>query len=89
MTVETNLKQDVATFNDIFDALLQDEIDHPVTEAVKPEVLLKQLGIGLRDEPMPDDAFNRHLKHRAIVFIISSLTVEKGLLFWVICLRLC
>ena len=62
MTVKTNIKQDIATFNDIFDALLQDEIDHPVTEAVEPEVLLKQLDIGLRDEPMPDEAFNKNLK---------------------------
>ena len=62
MTLETDIKQDIATFNHIFDALLQDEIDNPMTEVKEPEVLFKQLDIGLRDEPMPDDAFNENLK---------------------------
>ncbi len=62
MSTETNIKQDIATFNHIFDALLQDEIDHPMTEAGEPEDIFKQLDIGLRDEPMPDDAFNENLK---------------------------
>ncbi|HIO92267.1 MAG TPA: aminotransferase class V-fold PLP-dependent enzyme [Leucothrix mucor] len=62
MPLETDIKKDIATFNHIFDALLQDEIDHPMTQVEEPDVLFKQLDIGLRDEPMPDDAFNENLK---------------------------
>jgi sulfinoalanine decarboxylase/sulfinoalanine decarboxylase/aspartate 1-decarboxylase len=58
MDIETDLQ----TFTHIFEALRQDEIDNPLSEAIEPEALLKQLDLSLGDEPMEDDAFNKNLK---------------------------
>ncbi len=57
-----DIEKDLQTFTHIFEALRQDEIDHPVAESIAPEELLKQLDLSLGDEPMDDEAFNANLK---------------------------
>jgi len=57
-----DMEKDLQTFTYIFKALLQDEIDNPVTSTLDPESMFKQLDIALSDEPMSDDAFNENLK---------------------------
>lgn len=56
-----NIEKDLQTFTQIFKALRQDEADNPLSEAIEPEALLKQLDLSLGDEPMEDDAFNKNL----------------------------
>ncbi len=57
-----DIEKDLQTFIHIFKALQQEEKDHPVTESIDPEDLLKQLDLSLADEPMADDVFNANLK---------------------------
>jgi sulfinoalanine decarboxylase/sulfinoalanine decarboxylase/aspartate 1-decarboxylase len=56
-----NIEKDLQTFNQIFKALRQDEIDNPLTEPIEPDELLKQLDLSLGDEAMDDEAFNKNL----------------------------
>lgn len=56
------MEKDLQTFIYIFKALQQEERDHPVTESIDPENLLKLLDLSLGDEPMGDEAFNEILK---------------------------
>ncbi len=57
-----DVQKDLDTFNSIFSALLQDEIDNPMSKTMDGEVLFKKLDLSLNDNPLPDDEFNEALK---------------------------
>ncbi len=57
-----NIKKDLETFDEIFTALRQDEIENPVSKVFEAQTLFETLDLSLRDDPISDDTFKAILK---------------------------
>lgn len=58
----SELKNDLAVFNDLVDYLLTEEKDHPVAERIDAEKLYDTLDLSLNESPMLNDEFISTLK---------------------------
>ena len=92
MLKTNNIREDLGLFNQIVDIFLEDEIDHPVSQNIKPEDLPKKLDLSLPESPTFDEDFKTSLKKLILSTPKSSsrlffnqlfgVGIVKG--FWVI-----
>lgn len=58
----SEIKNDIALFNELVDVLLQDEIQNPVADRIEAEDLYQTLDLSLQDSPLMDEDFKSVLK---------------------------
>lgn len=56
------MKKTLSTFNEIVEALLQDEVMHPVAEFVASGELFEKVDLELKDDPISEEALTASLK---------------------------